>query len=318
MQRTRVEARVSSDDLSWRIKFGPLDASQVEELSAALQSQQSDDTRPTQRESQGRAAASSPSSALGGKGVKQGKYRQKLKKKNNGGGSRDGGGPDLSAAASGGGTIGNLQLPPETVVLDLLISRLEKETAALKKERLGMNGAGGAVPKAWPIRYGALEDLKRAAVDAGEYLSAAALQQQIVHLKGMLAAVAAHHQTVDQIVQQESPGDDAVERAIEQAVGQEDFLSAALLAATRASSPLLATSSELPLPVSEEVASIESGRIRQIVEGELSLASDVTAELIANGITTVAALRALTKEQLTDLPNLKRGPRVKLIAFIKK
>ena len=72
------------------------------------------------------------------------------------------------------------------------------------------------------------------------------------------------------------------------------------------------------MPVSEEVASIESGRIRQIVEGELSLASDVTAELIANGITTVAALRALTKEQLTDLPNLKRGPRVKLIAFIKK
>ena len=128
----------------------------------------------------------------------------------------------------------------------------------------------------------------------------------------MLAAVAAHHQTVDQITQRQNRSEEAIERALHQAIGQEDYLSAALLTSTHGKMQHIDSWGGIThADTANDVA-----RIRSLVEGELSLAPEVTEELIKNGIATVNALRTATKEQLTVMTKLKRGPRVKLLKLI--
>jgi hypothetical protein len=293
MQRTRVEAKVPASQLSWRVKFGPLEALQVEELSSILQS--------LHAVGKGGENAKTDNLALSSSLTLETQTGQKRNEK------RRGDSPGVTSYPSN-----SKSLPPETIVLDLLICRLEKETAALKIERRSMSGNKGTAPKAWPIRYGALEDKKTAAVAAGEYLAAAALQQQIAHLKSMLAAVAAHHQTVDQITQRQNRSEEAIERALHQAIGQEDYLSAALLTSTHGKMQHIDSRGG----TTHADAANDVARIRSLVEGELSLAPEVTEELIKNGIATVNALRTATKEQLTVMTKLKRGPRVKLLKLI--
>ena len=307
MQQTRVRATIPASNLSWRIKFGTLDASQVEELCSALQEEKRSETSNMQQTGKTHVMPLPKAVHKGKKSHLFAANKEELLSTSFFNRSSKNGSETATAdqinsnSASASSERGNLPIPPETVVLDLLISRLEMEIAALKAERRSMSSPHrencGDPPKAWPIRYGVLEDQKTKAVASGQYLVAAALKQQIAHLKGMLEAVAAHHQTIDQI----SENGEARHHAIQQAISQEDYLAAALLLQTnetkkmRTASKLRRGSVKFPSKVGW--ADTEES-LRSIIEGDLSLAADVTIELMKNGICCQSSLRTVTKEQL--------------------